>query len=251
MFFGESGGLYLRMEDPARHPRGLTTFHCIGWDMQPRWRIATYYDGSFVREVIGPEESHLRSTILSLSPDGRVFALAEADRKAIRVTSWRNGRLRGQVLLPWPAASAGFYRRMQATNSGRIWIYDSALWTTACCQFWAIDGDKVIGGSYTTSFPIGNDLTKCTLSPGGMGLLCYQLVGAYLDYVTLITHGDQVRTVRRYTLSKGGEEVHWLDEESALSPAHTLIGPAGVLKRAPWEALRFSPPHERSWAIAT
>jgi hypothetical protein len=218
-FYGVSDCLCLRLDE--RQPAGPATITCLGWDGQPRWNIRfTTPLGAWTRNY--DKRNPPVSAVAALSQDSHVFALVRIDAQCLRVTSWRDGRLLGHALIPWPPArSAPGSLQLIATNSGRIWC---SGWN----MLWAIDGNRVASGR---CMAVGN------ISPNGTKVFSYG--NTTLDCVLLSVQGDQVQMTKRATFRIPLCSFHWLDDEWAqgfLDDAEwpnniALIGPSGVLPR--------------------
>ncbi|MHB9027063.1 MAG: hypothetical protein ACYC7E_23245 [Armatimonadota bacterium] len=253
--FGKGGGLYLHKEyqnpEWAKKGNGPATISLMDWENRARWRVSARLSGTVREEglVMGHDAGR---SILSLSPEGRTFAIARVRGLVVRVGSWHDGRPLGQaaVTLPGTAITQTRWYRLQATDSGRVWLYDSGNNALSASSYglWAIDGSRVSSGSYRASFTAPNRGAPCQLSPGGTRLLCED-AGAALDYVDLAVADGRVRATRRYTLTpKAFEGWSWLDDERAWT-YDRVIGPAGVLATVPDIGDPVYPQQGRPWHV--
>jgi hypothetical protein len=240
LFFGEPGGLYLRVERPA-------TVTLIGWDGQPRWTIHTPV-GRRVNQELDWWLREVNPMIASLSPDGRLFALARVRGASLLVNSWRDGRPLGQALVPCLGARHPDIL-LHVTDSGRVWVCDRATGSTTC-RLWAVDGARVAVGGYHLPQSLSplrrSNGTLSALSPNGTHLACYHSWGR-LDYLALAVQGDRVRATRCYSVPTNDVDAFWVDDarlrvfaatHSSLAhdwefAAYTLLGPAGTQARVP------------------
>ncbi|MHB9024333.1 MAG: hypothetical protein ACYC7E_09185 [Armatimonadota bacterium] len=235
----EPGCLYLRAE-PATG--GRTTLTLIGWDNKPHWKVTTTLQQRMVKGWV----RMAKSTSAALSPDGRIFALGEVVGGTIQVASYRDGQLLGVASVPWtPIPNRQFsMQAIVATDSGRIWVHNVIVTQQDdIFDLWAIEGNRVAGGSYKASFSGRN----CSISPGGTHLMAQN--GTAMDYVTLAVQGNQVQATRVYSQPVINEHLTWLDDtrlrgshgQSGQPPSDiTILGPSGVLEQGPLEDVRYS-----------
>ncbi|HEY3415931.1 MAG TPA: hypothetical protein VGM23_03510, partial [Armatimonadota bacterium] len=227
-FFGVPGGLCLRL-DAAEGRSVPATITLLGWDGLPRWRVSTRVDNvryivmSYMRPPYYPEGAYAadlspdRAQQATLSPDGHVFALARLAGGVWQVESWRDGHPLGRARLDRPAG--GYFPMVQATNGGRLWVYQSR----GSIDLLAIDGARVSRGRYLS----GASPWQLSIAPDGARLLC--VVPGAVEYATLLVRGGRVMATRRYTRQKSDQDYAWLDTMHALGLQGQLLGPDGMI----------------------
>jgi len=194
--------------DPTRTRLTLT-----GWDGKPCWRVTA---------PIGCKDfKHINtSRSLALSPDGHVLAMALPDTCGVRVLSWRDGRLLGDVRLP---RQAGSYSTLNVTDSSRIWLMKAAN----PCRLWAIDGTQVAEGEYRTN--MRDVIYRYFLSPDGTALFGGGTQLGMYEYATLQVIGKRVIATNRSTGKINELAPTWYPDGEVVGKHGELMSPTGLV----------------------
>jgi len=223
-FFFNTHDVLLHKE-PVPHNRTMMRLTLIGWDGKPRWRVTVPWPSLLPDKIDRDDFMPWRD--LALSPDGHLLAMALPDKKhEVRVLSWRDGRLLGDVHLPW--SPGGFYN-LQATESGRVWL----MQFVGSLRLWAIDGTQIADGAYPAKIlgrlsPYGRRYLY-SLSPDGTILLGGNPRQRLYDYATVQVIGKRVVVTSRSTGTISGLTPNWYPNGWVVGDNGEILGPNGMI----------------------
>jgi len=230
--------LYLRLDVPDK----LTLF---GWDGKPRWQVpvkAKHLCADKIPDSPDAGTGELADAGYALSPDGHVLAIALRSSKQLRVITWRDGRMLGEVHLHLSnrldQLAYCFEAKLQATDSGRVWLFDaqpSATYIHGSSPLIAIDGSHIAYGYYAMSpIPPAETYNNWELSPDGTKLYCENLLGT-LELVSLQVHAERIiATCRFATTTSYPPNFEWQNSEWLTNSDGdgSMLGPNGVVQGA-------------------
>jgi len=205
--------------------------------------------------------THYQQSMVRISPDGHLLAIAFLKDRNIHVASWRDGRHLADAAFTLQSESAMSqefgegYLTMQVENSGRVWLQVGgrrSVW------LWAIDGTHLAAGSYT--FNGKGMYNPLRLSPDATGLMGSAYVPNVLvipttvgntpgkqpsllepssptftsniDYATVQVQGERITVTPRYQQSNAEDMFGWCGDGLLLGNGGTLLGSKGIVHNA-------------------